>query len=72
MNCTFITPEYKRQTATTTYTNQQNINKMKSFFSQNWVIATMVAAVLLVTCYIAFGHKADDAKKDPESDQQQA
>ena len=33
---------------------------MKNFFSQNWVIALLVIAVLGVVCYTAFSCKKED------------
>lgn len=42
---------------------------MKNFFSQTWVVALLVVAVLGVVCWIAFKKKkeetpADDTPKD--------
>ena len=35
---------------------------MKNFFSQTWVVALLVVAVLGVVCYIAFKNKKEDPK----------
>lgn len=40
---------------------------MKNFFSQTWVVALLVVAVLGVVCYIAFSKKAEDKTEDPEN-----
>ena len=44
---------------------------MKNFFSQTWVVALLVAAVLAVVCWLAFGKKqSDDETKDPTDDKE--
>lgn len=43
----------------TTYKLTKLTKKMKNFFSQNWVIALLVVAVLAVVCYVAFSKKKE-------------
>lgn len=43
---------------------------MKNFFSQTWVVALLVVAVLTVVCWIAFKKKKEEtpATPAPEAD----
>ena len=38
---------------------------MKNFFSQTWVVALLVVAVLGVVCWIAFKGKKEDETTEP-------
>lgn len=43
---------------------------MKNFFSQTWVVALLVVAVLAVVCYIAFKNKKEEDGADtPEGEE---